>query len=209
MAPRILSIPGITLICIFEALFISKAIPNHVSGHDPFIKLFFTLLPLHFLGFAIFWGVIYPFLLSPIRHFPAPKAGLATVVNIEALQRIIDFFQGWSTAIAYSRYMGKKPPGSPFLAWAIETPNDGILLLRSFFHRNRLLVTKPNALADILVANAYDFQKPLRIRNFLRHVLGDGLIIVEGEPHKFQRKHLMPAFSFRHVRSQLVLVLHH
>ena len=82
----------------------------------------------------------------------------------------------------------------------MDTPNDGILLLRSFFHRNRLLVTKPNALADILVVNAYDFQKPQRIRNFLRHVLGDGLIIVEGESHKFQRKHLMPAFSFRHIK---------
>ena len=61
-------------------------------------------------------------------------------------------------------------------------------------------MTKPNALADILVVNAYDFQKPKRIRNFLRHILGDGLIIVEGESHKFQRKHLMPAFSFRHIK---------
>jgi hypothetical protein len=71
----------------------------------------------------------------------------------------------------------------------MDTPNDGILLLRSFFHTNKLLVTKPNALADIIVANAYDFQKPKRIRNFLRHVSGYGLIIVEGESHKFQWKH--------------------
>src|SRR5215469_11919433 len=96
--------------------------------------------------------------------------------------------------------MGRKPPGSHYLEWSMDTPNNGILLLRSFFHTNRLLLTKPNALADILVANAYDFQKPKRIRNFFRHVLGDGLIVVEGESHKFQRKHLMPAFSFRHVK---------
>ena len=82
----------------------------------------------------------------------------------------------------------------------MATPNNGILLLRSFFHQNRLLVTKPNALADILVTNAYDFQKPKRVRNFLRHILGDGLIMAEGESHRFQRKHLMPAFSFRHIK---------
>ncbi len=96
--------------------------------------------------------------------------------------------------------MGRKPPGSHFLEWSIDTPNNGILLLRSFFHQNRLLVTKPNALADILVTNAYDFHKPKRIRKFLRHVLGDGLIMAEGESHRFQRKHLMPAFSFRHIK---------
>lgn len=199
MAPKVLSIPGVTLLCIFEAFVLSKALPNHVSGQVPFVKSFFTLLPLHFLALAVFWGIIYPFFISPLRRFPAPKVGLATVINIDALRHIVDFVQGWGPAVAYSRYMARKPPGSHFLEWSMDTPNDGILLLRSFFHRNRLLVTKPNSLADILVANAYDFQKPKRIRNFLRHVLGDGLIIIEGEPHKFQRKHLMPAFNFRHV----------
>jgi len=31
-------------------------------------------------------------------------------------------------------------------------------------------------------------------------ILGDGLILVEGDEHKFQRKHLAPAFSFRHIK---------
>jgi cytochrome P450 len=96
--------------------------------------------------------------------------------------------------------MTRQPPGSHFLEWIKQTPNDGVLLLRSFFHRNRLLLTKPKALADVLVAHPYDFEKPARIRNFLRNVLGDGLIIVEGDTHKFQRKHLMPSFSFRHLK---------
>ena len=38
------------------------------------------------------------------------------------------------------------------------------------------------------------------ISGFLRHVLGDGLIIIEGAKHKFLRKNTMPAFSFRHIK---------
>lgn len=61
-------------------------------------------------------------------------------------------------------------------------------------------MTKPKALSDLLVTHAYDFVKPKKIANFLRKVLGDGLILVEGDVHKFQRKRAMPAFSFRHIK---------
>lgn len=39
----------------------------------------------------------------------------------------------------------------------------------------------PQLLADLLVYNRYNFAKPKRISSFLRHILGDGLIIVEGD----------------------------
>lgn len=47
---------------------------------------------------------------------------------------------------------------------------------------------------------SYDFEKPKELRSFLRIILGDGLIIVEGDTHKFQRKNVAPAFSFRHIK---------
>jgi cytochrome P450 len=58
----------------------------------------------------------------------------------------------------------------------------------------------PRLLADLLVHNCYDFAKPKRISSFLRHILGDGLIIVEGDQHKFLRKSSTPAFHFRHIK---------
>ncbi|KAM5349739.1 hypothetical protein ACJ41O_006244 [Fusarium nematophilum] len=58
----------------------------------------------------------------------------------------------------------------------------------------------PRLLADLLVHRCYDFAKPKRISSFLRHILGDGLIIVEGEQHKFLRKNTTPAFHFRHIK---------
>lgn len=52
----------------------------------------------------------------------------------------------------------------------------------------------------MLVHKSYEFEKPKPVREFLRLILGDGLIIVEGSVHKFQRKHVAPAFSFRHIK---------
>jgi cytochrome P450 len=51
-----------------------------------------------------------------------------------------------------------------------------------------------------LVTKSYDFQKPDKGRNILRVVLGDGLIVSEGDVHRFQRKNLNPMFSFRHIK---------
>lgn len=94
----------------------------------------------------------------------------------------------------------KKPPGRDFLKWVTTIPNDGIIHFRGIFHQDRLLLTNAKALAEVLVQKSYDFEKPIKLRNFLRQVLGDGLIIVEGDEHKFQRKHIMPVFAFRHIK---------
>jgi cytochrome P450 len=81
-----------------------------------------------------------------------------------------------------------------------DIPNDGILMFRGFGHQPRLVVTNPKALGEVLVQRTYDFKKPAPVRAFLRRILGNGLIIVEGDEHKFQRKHIMPVFSFRHIK---------
>lgn len=81
-----------------------------------------------------------------------------------------------------------------------ELPNEDIIRLHGIFGGELLLLAHPQPLAEVLVHKSYDFHKPTQLRKFLRLVLGDGLILVEGDEHKFQRKHLMPAFSFRHIK---------
>jgi cytochrome P450 len=102
-----------------------------------------------------------------------------------------------------------------------ETDNEGIVLTRGFFHSDRLIVTDPKALADVLVHRTYDMEKPPWSRAFLRKFLGDGLLMTEGDEyetfnaqlhfgygltwgisdrHKHHRKQIMPAFHFRHIR---------
>jgi cytochrome P450 len=55
-------------------------------------------------------------------------------------------------------------------------------------------------LGEVLVQRNYDFVKPERLRSGLGRLLGVGILLAEGDEHKRQRKMLMPAFSFRHIK---------
>jgi cytochrome P450 len=50
------------------------------------------------------------------------------------------------------------------------------------------------------VTRNYDFIKPPQIRFGLGRLLGIGVLLAEGDDHKTQRKNLMPAFAFRHIK---------
>jgi hypothetical protein len=46
----------------------------------------------------------------------------------------------------------------------------------------------------------YEFIKPGHFREGLARILGVGILLAEGDEHKRQRKALMPAFAFRHIK---------
>lgn len=62
------------------------------------------------------------------------------------------------------------------------------------------MVVSPAAIADVLVHKCYDFEKPGPFRRSSIRTIGDGILFAEGGVHKQQRKSLMPAFTFRHVK---------
>lgn len=64
----------------------------------------------------------------------------------------------------------------------------------------RLLITSPNALREVLNTRSYEFVKPAQVVSGLSRILGIGVLLAEGDEHKRQRRNLMPAFSFRHVK---------
>ena len=94
----------------------------------------------------------------------------------------------------------KEPTGVPQRRWANEVPNEGLIHYRTYFNQGRLVPTTPKALAEVLVQNSYEFVKPLQIRAGTSRILGVGILLAEGEEHRIQRKNLLPAFSFRHVK---------
>lgn len=67
-------------------------------------------------------------------------------------------------------------------------------------NQERILLTSSKALAEVLVTRNYDFPKPEQMRYSIGRILGVGVLLAEGDEHKMQRKHLMPAFAFRHVK---------
>lgn len=90
------------------------------------------------------------------------------------------------------------PSGDLFVNLAKDYPGQDLIMLNAM--GTHVFVANSRLMADILVHNCYDFAKPARIRAFLRYILGDGLIIIEGDQHKFVRKNTTPAFHFRHIK---------
>ena len=68
--------------------------------------------------------------------------------------------------------------------WINEVPNDGLIYYNHLFNTERLLITSPKALGEVLVQKNYEFIKPKAIRNGLGRLLGVGVLLAEGEEHK-------------------------
>ncbi|KAF2009604.1 cytochrome P450 [Aaosphaeria arxii CBS 175.79] len=124
--------------------------------------------------------VVYPLFLSPLRHLPQPPDA--------------------SLVLGHFKRIFKEPTGEPQRDWIDNVENDGVIYYRWLFNESRVLVTTPKALAEVLVQRNYEFVKPQRIRQGLGRLLGVGILLAEGDEHKRQRRALMPAFSFRHVK---------
>ncbi|KAF4549281.1 Cytochrome P450-like protein 36 [Elsinoe fawcettii] len=185
---KVFTLPNTIFFTIAESWLITKAAPRILPKHSEalaeqnvFLIVLIILIPLNSFALLLFKVLVYSRLFSPLRSFPIPESR--------------NILRGWYQSTVSMRR------GENFLRWASEPVNtEGVLLLRSALGNDALIATGPKALQEILVTNTYDWEKPGRVRNFLRHVLGDGLIIVEGEQHKFQRKHVKPAFGFRQIK---------
>ncbi|KAL9595950.1 MAG: hypothetical protein Q9219_006141 [cf. Caloplaca sp. 3 TL-2023] len=94
-----------------------------------------------------------------------------------------------------------KSPGPVLRSWANSVPNQGLIRYLDFFNLERVAVVSPAALAEVLVHKCYEFEKPPQLRKGISRILGLGLFLSEGDEHKRQRKYLMPAFSYRHVKN--------
>lgn len=129
---------------------------------------------------SIAWSVvIYPTFFSPLRDLPTPHDN------------------HWLTG--QTRKILREPSGRPMREWCETIPNDG-LIRYSVWGKQRVMVTNPKLLGEVLVTKNYDFIKPSHFRDGLGRILGIGILLAEGDEHKKQRKDLMPAFAYRHIK---------
>ncbi|KFY26360.1 hypothetical protein V493_04130 [Pseudogymnoascus sp. VKM F-4281 (FW-2241)] len=142
-----------------------------------------TFLGGFLLQFTIwaFYRVLLKHRLSPLRHLPGPKDN--------------HFLMG------QEKILIREPLGGPQRKWVKTIPNDGIIRFLGIFNTECLFITSPKALSEVLTTKSYDFVKPSWFAAVIGRILGIGVLLAEGDEHKFQRKNLMPAFAFRHVRS--------
>ncbi len=70
-------------------------------------------------------------------------------------------------------------------------------LTQNLFGKKRILLAKPTAIRHVLLDNHTNYTRPPASRRTLRPMLGDGLIISEGESWRLQRRILAPLFAPR------------
>ncbi|MCJ1307725.1 hypothetical protein MMC25_001373 [Agyrium rufum] len=95
----------------------------------------------------------------------------------------------------------RRKNGETIMEWMEELQHDGIIRYLDIFNTERLAIVGPKALSEVLVQKSYEFVKPAQLRKGLGRILGVGLFLSEGDEHKMQRKNLMPAFAFRHIKN--------
>ncbi|KAI0440570.1 cytochrome P450 [Xylaria telfairii] len=154
-----------------------------------------TTLVANLSSLIVWWTVINPTIRSPFQHLPRPTVSPEnkhTSIN----PKFLTSFQWLLLRVAFTRH-----PRTAFLSYlSASIPNNGILALWGIV-RYRLLLTTTDVTTELLVHRAYDFTKLANIRQFMTHLLGSGLVVLEGEPHKILRKSSLQAFGHRQVQS--------
>ncbi|KAI1263875.1 cytochrome P450 [Xylariaceae sp. FL1019] len=150
--------------------------------NSTYLQSFSRISALCFTLWVLVKVFIYPNLVSPLRQIPTVDGG-----------------KWWSRS---SLRLYTEPRGHAQADWALTTPTEqhGLVRYRTLFNAERIIVTHPDSLAEVLTTKAYQFKKPEAVVTGLRQVLGMGILLVEGDVHKAQRKTLLPAFSFRHIK---------
>ncbi|KDQ64101.1 hypothetical protein JAAARDRAFT_201503 [Jaapia argillacea MUCL 33604] len=145
-----------------------------------------------FGGLAFIFVVIVRFCRNSLSDIPGPKPESFLLGNMRQLQQ------------------GKA--GEADFQWM--NTYGGIIRIKIPFGEDALIVTDPKALQYILSTSGYSFIKPLDLVEIARALMGVGLVTVDGDVHKRQRKLMLPAFGtpetkaffpvFRSVSEQLI-----
>lgn len=83
--------------------------------------------------------------------------------------------------------------------WMREIPNDGFIYYRSLLNQQRVILTRPEGLKEVMT-RTYEFVKPPPILGLAEKLLGLGLVLSERDQHRNQRRAFLPIFAPRHVR---------
>ncbi|KAI0204029.1 cytochrome P450 [Astrocystis sublimbata] len=156
------------------------AYPLSKAGGSTYLNTFWRTFPVYFLLWVTYRCVLYPNLVSPLRHIPT-----------------VDGDSWWSRQ---SFRLWNEPRGIPQSDWVDKTAHKGLVRYRTIINTERILVAAPETLAEVLTTKTYHFQKPPVIVTALKGIAGDGILLAEGDEHKHQRRSLLPAFAYRHIK---------
>lgn len=124
------------------------------------------------------------------------------IINHLFIYPLISPYRGLPTALQepiHKRFL-KEVRGLEPLSWLANVPNNGIIRYFGFLNVECFFVTTPAAFKEILDTKAYRWVKPPKSSSLFKMIIGDGLITLEGQHHKEQRKLLQSSFGFRQIQ---------
>ncbi|KAI4861506.1 cytochrome P450 [Hypoxylon rubiginosum] len=138
-----------------------------------------TSLGVVFPLYVVVWlSWIYPFYISELRHIP-------TVPGFPLWGQFFEIIS--------------QECGIPQRAWHKQL---GPIIRYHFpFGAERLSIADDEALKQMTVKNPYNYPKPVRAKLWMVRILGEGVLLAEGQEHVHQRKSLAPGFSIQSIRA--------
>ena len=116
------------------------------------------------LSLFLLYRLLLKPLFNPLRHLPSPDQGPL-----------------------YKRFL-IEPQSHECKKWLQSIPNNGLIRYYGIMGRERVLVTDPQGVKDILQLETYKFEKPPALRTVLQGLLGDGLVTAEGQNHRVSHR---------------------
>ncbi|KAL9102077.1 MAG: hypothetical protein Q9163_002726 [Psora crenata] len=156
----------------------ASSIAAHKYLEMPFYETFTRSLGISMLVYIVYWSYIYPFYLSPMKVIPTvpgfPLWGqFFTIITHEIGVPNRDWHKKYGPIIRYFFPLGAE----------------------------RLSIAEDDALTHMCIKNPYNYPKPERAKQWMVRVLGNGVLLAEGNPHKHQRKALSPGFSIQSIKA--------
>lgn len=81
------SIPANAAAAALESLLVTKYFPQYLpADQNGFSRVFIRIAAVHAvwiaLYFFVYWGLIYPYFVSPLRHFPQPRVSTSPLARL-------------------------------------------------------------------------------------------------------------------------------
>ncbi|QKX63040.1 uncharacterized protein TRUGW13939_10208 [Talaromyces rugulosus] len=129
-------------------------------------------------AYIAYWSWIYPYYVSPLRHVP-------TVPGNPLYGQLFDIIHN-EVGLCQREWHKQYGP-----------------IVRYFFPlgTERLSIADDEALRQMTVKNPYNYPKPSGARKWMTRILGEGILLAEGNAHVHQRKALTPGFSIGSIRT--------
>ncbi|KAH9946884.1 cytochrome P450 [Amylocystis lapponica] len=137
---------------------------------------FGATLVVYVTGRLVHLLIILP-LKSSLRFLPGPRSPSPLYGHLRAISKAAD-------SVLHEQWTEQYGP---------------TLKYKSFMNANRFYTTDPRAINHI-ITHSMVYEKPDDARFTLAQILGEGLLFVEGDSHRQQRRVLNPAFGPTHIR---------